>query len=181
MPPDDFMALAHMDASLTHLDSDPLPDTLVLKLDRLRWLVVFLISAGFVGIAVWLGPEEEPMVFWGAGGFFLVCALVAAPLMFGVGSSLTLDRDGFSCRTLFRTFRREWRECSAFHPISVGSRKFVGFSAQQDEAAHPGLASVSHALAGTSGMLPDTFGYSADALADLMTRFRARSMGLNDA
>ncbi|RYZ02508.1 MAG: hypothetical protein EON61_15920, partial [Alphaproteobacteria bacterium] len=61
-------------------DGDPLPDSLVLKPDRLRWLVVFLISAGFVGIAAWLGPDEDPMIFWGAGGFFLLCALIAAPL-----------------------------------------------------------------------------------------------------
>ena len=153
----------------------------MLKPDRLRWLVVFLISAGFVGVAVWLGTDEDPMIFWGAGGFFLVCALIAAPLMFGVGSSLTLDRDGFSCRTLFRTFRREWRECSAFYPVSAGMRKFVGFSAQQDEAAHPNMAAASRALVGASGMLPDTFGYSADGLADLMNRFRARALGLNDA
>lgn len=166
---------------LVDADGDPLPDSLVLKPDRLRWLVVFLISAGFVGVAVWLGPDEDPMIFWGAGGFFLVCALIAAPLMFGVGSSLTLDRDGFSCRTLFRTFRREWRECSAFYPVSAGMRKFVGFSAQQDEAAHPNMAAASRALVGASGMLPDTFGYSADGLSDLMNRFRARALGLNDA
>ena len=162
-------------------DGDPLPDSLVLKPDRLRWLVVFLISAGFVGIAAWLGPDEDPMVFWGAGGFFLLCALIAAPLMFGVGSSLTLDRDGFSCRTLFRTFRREWRECSAFYPVSAGFRKYVGFSTQQDEAAHPGMAAANRALIGASGMLPDTFGHSAEELSDVMNRFRARSLGLNDA
>ena len=157
-------------------DGDPLPDSLTLKPDRLRWLIVFLISVGFVAIAVWLGPNEDPMLFYGAGGFFLVCALIAAPLMFGVGSSLTLDLDGFSCRTLFRAFRREWRECSEFYPISTGFRKFVGFSTAQDEAAHPGMAAANRALIGATGMLPDTFGYSADELSDLMNRFRARAL-----
>lgn len=161
-------------------DGDPLPDTMMLKPDRLRWLIVFLISAGFVAIAVWIGPSD-PMLFYGSGGFFLVCALVAAPLMFGVGSSLALDRNGFACKTLFRTFRREWRECSAFYPVSAGMRKYVGFSTAQDEAAHPTLSAVNRGMIGASGMLPDTFGYSADALADLMNRFRARSLGLNDA
>ena len=33
-------------------DGDPLPDAMELKPDRLRWLMVFLISAGFVAIAV---------------------------------------------------------------------------------------------------------------------------------
>lgn len=159
-------------------DGDPLPDAMTLKPDRLRWLLVFLIAAGFVGLAIWIGPSK-PELFYGAGGFFLLCALVAAPLMFGVGSNLVLDCEGFTCRTLFRSFRREWRECSAFYPVSMGLRKFVGFSTQQDEAAHPNLAGANRAMIGASGMLPDTFGLSADGLADLLNRFRARALGLN--
>ena len=157
-------------------DGDPLPDTMELKPDRLRWLIVFLISAGFVAIAAWLGPNEDPVLFYGAGGFFLLCALIAAPLMFGVGSSLTFDREGFACKTLFRTFRRNWRECSAFYPVTTGFRKYVGFSAQQDEAAHPNMAAANRALIGASGMLPDTYGLSADELSDLMNSFRARAL-----
>jgi hypothetical protein len=156
-------------------DGDPLPDAMELKPDRLRWLMVFLISAGFVAIAVWIGPGE-PTLFWGAGGFFLLCALVAAPLMLGVGANLKLDREGFACRTLFRTFRREWRECSAFYPVRAGLKKFVGFSTPQDEAAHPGLAAFNRQAIGASGMLPDTFGLSAEGLADLLNRFRERAI-----
>lgn len=157
-------------------DSDPLPDGMELKPDRLRWLVVFLISAGFVAIAGWVGPGD-PMLFWGAGGFFVVCALIATPLMLGVGANLRLDREGFACRTLFRTFRREWRECSSFYPVTTGMRKFVGFSTPQDEAAHPGMAAFNRSVVGATGMLPDTFGLSAEDLSDLMNRFRARALG----
>lgn len=160
-------------------DGDPLPDSMTLKPDRLRWLLVFLIAVGFVAIAVWIGPEKEPMLFWGGGGFFVLCALIATPLMFGVGSSLMLDAKGFTCRTLFKSFRREWRDCSSFYPVSIGLRKFVGFSSGTDEAAHPRLAAANDAMIGASGMLPDTFGLSADGLADLLNRFRARALGLN--
>lgn len=156
-------------------DGDPLPETMTLKPDRLRWLLVFLISAGFVATAVWIGPSD-PMLFYGAGGFFLLCALVSAPLMFGIGSHLALDRDGFACSTLFRTFRRDWRACSIFYPVSAGMRTYVGFSAEQDVAAHPRMAAANRALIGATGMLPDTFGLSAEALADLMNRFRARAV-----
>jgi hypothetical protein len=156
-------------------DGDPLPSAMTLKPDRARWLIIFLISIGFVAIAVWLGPQD-PWLFWGAGGFFLLCALIAAPLMLGVGAQLDLDADGFACRTLFRTFRREWRMCSAFYPVSTGPRSFVGVATPQDEAAHPRLAAGNRALIGASGMLPDTFGYSAEGLCDLMNRFRARAL-----
>ena len=68
-----------------------------------------------------------------------------------------LDSKGFTCRTLFKTFRREWRECSAFYPVSTGFRKFVGFSTEQDEAAHPSMAAANRAMIGaTAGMLPTT-------------------------
>lgn len=160
-------------------EHEPLPESMTLKPDRLRWLFVFLISAAFVATAIWLGPEKDPALFWGGGGFFLLCALIAAPLMFGVGSNLALDKDGFTCRTLFRSFRREWRECSAFYPVSMGFRKFVGFTTEQDEAAHPNLAAANRRIIGASGILPDTFGLSADGLSDLMNRFRARALGLN--
>ncbi|MFT3726131.1 MAG: hypothetical protein QM773_21400 [Hyphomonadaceae bacterium] len=157
-------------------DGDPLPDAMELRPDRLRWLVVFLICAGFVAIALWLGPEKDPLLFWGGGGFFLLGALIAVPSMLGVGSNLKLDRKGFACRTLFRTFRREWRDCSVFYPVRIGMRKFVGFSTPQDEAAHPGLSSFNRTTVGASGMLPDTFGLSADGLADLLNRFRERAL-----
>ena len=157
-------------------DGDPLPETMTLKPDRLRWLLVFAISAVFVAIAVWIGPEE-PVLFYGAGGFFLLCGLIAAPLMIGVGSSLVLDCKGFACRTLFRTFRRRWRDCSAFHPVTTGFRKYVGFSAQEHEAAHPRMAAANRAMIGATGMLPETYGLSAEELSDLMNSFRARAMG----
>jgi hypothetical protein len=157
-------------------DDEALPDSLTLKPDRARWLLVFLICAGFVAIAIWLGPGD-PLIFYGAGGFFLLCALIAVPLMFGVGASLTLHLEGFTCRTLFKSFHRRWQECSAFYPVSTGMRRYVGFSTAQDESAHPRLAAANRALIGASGMLPDNFGLAAEELADLMNLFRARSLG----
>lgn len=157
-------------------DGDPLPDRMELKPNRLSWLFTFLISVGFVCIAIWLGPNEDPMLFYGAGGFFLLCALISAPLMLGVGSRLILERNSFTCRTLFRSFTRRWRECSDFHPVQAGTRSMVGFTTQQDELAHPNLAAVNRAVQGASGALPETFGISAEELADLMNRFRARAL-----
>jgi hypothetical protein len=164
-----------VDPAFIDEDGDPLPDGMTLKPDRLRWFFVFLIAAGFVAVAVWMGPNEDPLLFWGGGGFFLLCALIATPLMFGVGSSLTLDSKGFTCRTLFKSFRREWRACSAFYPVSIGFRKFVGFTTEQDEAAHPRIAAANREFIGASGMLPDTFGLTADDLSDLMNTYRGRA------
>lgn len=167
-------------SDLVHEDDGPLPDGMTLKPDRSRWLFVFLIALCFVATALWLGPAKDPLLFWGGGGFFVLSALIATPLMFGVGSTLVLDRKGFTCRTLFKSFRREWDECTAFYPVSMGFRKFVGFSTEQDEASHPKLAAANRKMIGATGILPDTFGLSAEDLSDLLNKYRGRARDLVD-
>jgi hypothetical protein len=159
-------------------DGDPLPDTLELRPARLKWLLIFLISAGFVAIAVVVGDTMPTWQRLACGGFFALCGLIAVPQMIGVGSSLSLDQEGFTCRTLFRSFRRRWVDCTDFAPTRVGFNMMVGFSTTSDEAQYPRLAAVARGLTGTAGALPDTYGVSADDLADTMNRFRDRALGL---
>ena len=64
--------------------------------------------------------------------------------------------------------------------MSTGFRKYVGFSSAQDEAAHPKVAAANRAVIGASGMLPDTFGMTAEDLADLMNAYRRRAIALVD-
>lgn len=157
-------------------DGDPLPDALTLRPRRLKWLAVFLISLGFIAIAAWLGPDEDKLLFWGAGGFFVVCGLIAVPQMLGFKASLEMDQGGFTCRTMFWSFRREWRECSPFVVVTTPLRQGVGFSTLGDEQAHPTLAASNRALIGASGMLPETYSLSALELAQLMNAFRERAL-----
>ncbi len=156
-------------------DDEPLPETMELRPGGLKWLGVFAISTTFVAIAIWIGPRD-PVLFWACGGFFLLCALVALSQMSGIGSRLLLDAEGFTCTTLFKSFRRKWVECSPFAPIQAGPNRMVGFAAAQDIAAHPKLAAVAEAMTGAPGALPDTFGLSASELSELMNAFRARAL-----
>jgi hypothetical protein len=157
--------------------SGSLPDKMSLKPSRLRWVFVFLVGAVFSAAAAFLMEDKDPLTRWGICAFFAVVALVAIPGMIGVGSQLDLDREGFTCKTPFKTFRRKWTECSAFAPVSIGLNSFVGFSSATDEAAKPGLAAMNKSMIGASGTLPDRYGMSAGKLADLLNRFRARAMG----
>jgi hypothetical protein len=157
-------------------DGDPLPERAELKPARLKWLVIFLIAIGFVAIAVFVGDDMPAWQRWASGAFFALCAAIAVPQMIGVGAKLSLDPEGFTCQTLGRSFRRRWVECSAFTPVRAGGRAMVGFSTAQDECARPKLAGVARAVTGQAGALPDTFGFSAEALADLMNGFRARAL-----
>ncbi|MEP7209610.1 MAG: hypothetical protein ABI740_02130 [Alphaproteobacteria bacterium] len=167
------MTAVYLDA-----DGDPLPETLQLRPARLKWLIIFLISAGFVAAAVWLGPGDEPLTIWASGGFFALCAIIALPQMLGVGARLTLDLDGFTCKTLLNSFRCKWRDCGEFGVVSQGLRSVVGFDLMTAEAASPRLATIARGLTGYSGGLADNYGISPHNLADLMNRFRARALGL---
>jgi hypothetical protein len=166
------MAEAYLDA-----DGDPLSETLELRPARLKWLIIFLISAGFVSIAVFIGPADNPLTRLGSGGFFLLCGLIALPQMLGVGGRLLLDRDGFTCKTLFNAFRCQWAECSEFAVATQGFRSAVGFDLLSADTAHPRLAAVARGLTGYSGGLADNYGVSPPDLADLMNRFRNRALG----
>jgi hypothetical protein len=161
-------------------DDEPLPEVMELRPDRLKWVVIFLLAMGFVSIAIWLGQDMNALTRWGSGGFFALCGLIAVPQMIGVGARLRLDAEGFTCSTLFRSFRRTWAECSVFAPVRIGLTSMVGFSTQTDEARHPGGAAVARSLTGHSGALPDTFGMSADDLSDLMNLFRLRALAAKD-
>lgn len=154
-----------------------LPETMTLRPSRVRWLLLLIVAVALSSTAVWAMADFFPAMRWVVGIFFGVAAVIALLNVIGVASRLDLGRDGFTCVTLFRSFTRKWTDCSTFDPVRVGVNKFVGFTSAEDDAAKPRLASANKHMIGHSGMLPDTYGLSAEELAALMNRFRARAMG----
>src|SRR5690348_12985720 len=127
------------------MNTQALPEKMELKPGRLKWIFVFLAGAAFTAIAVFIMTDEDPLVRWGIAGFFGLVALIAVPSVIGVGSSLELNRNGFTCRTLFRTWSRTWADCSEFQPVEIGNNRFVGFSTGTDEKKHPNVAAMARA------------------------------------
>jgi hypothetical protein len=155
---------------------DQLPNRLELRPGPLKWGAVLAISLGFVGLAAFVGPSE-PVVFYGSGGFFLLCGVTALTQMFGGGSRLVLERDGFTCVTPFRSWGRRWSDVSEFRPLRVSPfNVLVGFDSRSDLAAHPAGSAAAVWLTGATGGLPDTYGMSAKKLTELMNRFRERAL-----
>lgn len=155
----------------------PLPETLTLKPSRTRWMLLFLVAVSFSISAVWVVTTIDVVPRVITAVFFGIGALIAIPGMLGYKSELVLDRKGFTCATPFRTFQRDWKDCSTFSAIRIGLSRFVSFSSAPDEKAHPNLAEVNRKIIGESGMLPDTYGMTAEELAELLNRFRSRSLG----
>jgi hypothetical protein len=154
-----------------------LAETMTLRPSRTRWLALLVVAVTLSSAAVWAMEDFFPAMRWVVGIFFGVAAVIALLNVIGIASRLDLKRDSFTCVTLSRSFTRKWKDCSTFDPVRIGVNKFVGFSSAEDDAAKPKLAAANKHMIGHSGMLPDTYGLSAEELASLMNRFRARAMG----
>jgi hypothetical protein len=154
-----------------------LPETMTLRPSRVRWLMLFLVAMVLSSAAVWAMADFFPALRWVVGIFFGVAAVIALLNVIGVASKLELKRESFTCTTLFRSFTRKWADCSTFDPVRMGVNRFVGFTSAEDDAAKPKLSANNKHMIGHSGMLPDTYGLTAEELAALMNRFRARAMG----
>ncbi|HEV7693812.1 MAG TPA: hypothetical protein VGO52_23460 [Hyphomonadaceae bacterium] len=150
-----------------------LPEALTLRPSPLKWFALFLGSLAFTSFILQTG--KTGLMAWGGlllfgGGIPL--SLVA---MFGIGTDLRLDREGFTVRTIFRAFHYEWANCSAFEIERTGRIDSVIFSVRTDEQkrASPPAKFFLH---GPFHTLPDTYGRSPEKLAALMNAFRDRAL-----
>jgi hypothetical protein len=154
------------------------PGPLTLYPSCKKWLLVFSIGALFAA-------GGGGMINGGKGSgwfvliFFALVAIVAAAAMLPGAGGLTLDRDGFEVTNLFRSYRARWQDTTGFTAVRIHSahQKMVVY----DDAKQSGrsLAQLNVAIAGRGAGLPDTYGLSADDLAQLMAQWRERALGRN--
>lgn len=146
--------------------------TLTLRLSKGRWLLMLAASAALAYGSFRLLPEH----FWIGtlgGTFFALCALVALLNLMPGASHLRLDAEGFEMRSLFRSHRVAWREVASFGVIQVMVNRMVGWNFTAGHSGHGHLRKLNAGLSGFEAALPDTYGRTAQALADLMNAWRA--------
>jgi hypothetical protein len=139
------------------------------------WLLIG--SSAFVAIGVWMASEEG-WIGYAIAAFFALCAAVAAVQLVPGASSLRIDREGFTCRSLFRSWSVRWDEVDHFFVVAlrqggVRVHQMVGWNYLVASGSRG--RRLSSALAGCEGALPDTYGMKAAALADHLNRCLARS------
>lgn len=157
-----------------------LPETLTLYPSKLKWLGILALACGFVAIAVFVMQDAPPHLRALVGGFFGLGIPVALLQIFGKGSWLRLDQDGFQYAQFGKKHAFGWHEVSEFGVWKMKQGFFttsshVGFSTEADSART--LGKINTALVGATGTLPDTYGKSAKDLAELMNAFRDRALG----
>ena len=146
---------------------------------RKKWLLVFAIcmlivvtSPGMIRAGHWMGWVG--LILSGA------CTLIAGTVMLLPGAlRMTLDHEGFEVRKLFRRSRRRWRDVSRFDVWTVQPLypKIVVYDDAEQKSTMRARANI--AVCGHTSGLPDTYGFSADALTHLITQWRERALGRN--
>lgn len=160
------------------MSTDDLGDTLVLRPSLWKLLLMLAGSLAFVAIGVFIMPAGD-WTRWLVIGFFGLCGAAFLAQLLPGASYLKLDRDGFTFAALFRTTRVGWTEVSPFTAGYISVNRMVQFDLSDERLNADGTrttAAIARGLTGASGALPDTYGMKADALAELMNRWRERAL-----
>jgi hypothetical protein len=151
-------------------------DTITLYPPRLAWIGVLLTCVAFLGVGLvtdlrhkWIAIPWD--LLWAAGTVACIAQLTSRR------DYLRLSREGFVVRSLFRTtsiFR--WQDVSEFRaaPSSPDGKLIVVFDCPSHSQLL--LASPDRTVAGASHGLPDHYQMSAQALAELMNKWRSQAM-----
>lgn len=161
---------------------------LKLKPSRVKWM---LIGATFVSLAVGLvflyastpaqtPPDDSLIVLGGLFALFGAGAVVSVLMLMPNRVYLLLTPHGFAIRTLFKCKDFRWEEVEEFRATSLKGTPWVVFTLSPQGKAHLSktlLRRINKAVSGGDDNLPDTYGMSGEALAELLNQWKKRSAG----
>jgi len=151
------------------------PGPVALNSSRKKWLIMLAGSALFAAGGVGMIRADE------SGGwlvliFFGACAVTAAIVLLPGASRLTLDRDGFEVANLFHRRRSRWADASNFGAVSIPPSNLRVVVYDDKALAGRATAAVNVTITGHNASLNDTYGFAAEELAQLMTKWQERAL-----
>ena len=147
-----------------------LPFTVHSKKTKLIWLL--LLCSGFTAIGAWMVMDGQ-MMGWLCGGFFALGIPIFLIQFHPKASFLTVSDAGLEFGSLFRRSSYRWSEISGFGTYGFPVATLVGFDFSPDYQRSKKARAVSKALAGFEAGLPDTYGFRAEELAQLLASYHA--------
>jgi hypothetical protein len=134
-----------------------------------------LVCAGFCFAGVFLIPRNPVVAWLGLAFFGLGAILSLIVVLFPQISSLRLAPEGFYLRSIVRTQFISWGDVSLFGVASISMNEMVVFNYAATYTGQRLGRSLAFDLVGWEGALSDTFGMSAEELANLMNAWKRRS------
>jgi hypothetical protein len=154
------------------VNARPLPFTLHPK--KARILLLFLISSAFVAGGIWMIQEGEKFG-WFCAGFFGLGIPVSLLQLHPKCSFLTVSEEGIEFAGMFRIARLRWSEISEFGVYNIRNHygflvhKMVGFNYSAEYQPLRKARLFAKALTRWEAALPDTYGFSAEELAQFLS------------
>jgi hypothetical protein len=152
---------------------DAAAETLLLRPSLAKRLVRLASCALFTFIGVMMIRDDEAWG-WLVLGFFGLGAVLFTLLLIPGAEYLRLTAEGFELRSLWRTHRQRWDDIAAFHAGRIARNAMVLIDYAPTYTRQRAARRFSAGLAGTEGALPDTYGRSAESLAELLNEWRRR-------
>lgn len=149
------------------------PETLLLRPSLAKRLVRLASCALFTFIGAMMIRDGEAWGWLVLGFFGLAAALFLALLLPGA-EYLRLTAEGFEVRSLWRSHRQRWDDVAVFHAGRIARNAMVLIDYAPTYARQRSARRLAAGIAGAEGALPDTYGHSAEALAELLNDWRRR-------
>jgi len=162
--------------------------TVKLRPSAIKWILIgsmFLALAGLFAFMYAYAPVHDPpddskVVFGSFVAFFLLGAAVSFAMLLPGRNYLLLGRDGFTVKTLWGSKSFRWGEVEHFGTLSVKGTTHVTYALSSEgrlRYTESWFRKLNRAVSGGDDNLPDTYGLSAEELAELMNQWKKRSTG----
>ncbi len=149
---------------------DPQLNDRMLRPSQMKLVGLCVLTAILVAAGVFCVRTGYRVIGWLDIAFFGMCIAVFAVMMLPGAGYLRLREDGFEMCSLFRRSYLPWHAVEVFEVGRIGLNKRVVFNLNRDVGMDKARA-VARSISGWEGALPDTYGMSAQALADLMNAY----------
>jgi len=139
---------------------------LILKPSKIKNIILILISVGFISLGITL-LEKNMLIAVLNIFFFGICLIIFIINLLPNSSYLTIDEKGIEMKNLFRTTFIPWQAVSGFKTKLISVNKLVTFTIDEKLLE-------SSKMKGKTGAFPDTYGMSANNLANLLNEYKAQ-------
>lgn len=149
------------------------PNQKLLKPNKLKWVGIFLLCLALIGGGVFMIRDGQ-RAGWFVFLFFAAGALTGLVQLLPNSSFLLLTYEGFTVRSLFRTYSTRWSEVKGFVPAQISRSKLVAYDFAEGYSQKTTSRSIAKSMSGYEAALPDTYGMKAEELADLMNQWKQK-------
>lgn len=146
----------------------------IFRPNRLKILMLFLISSAFVAIGIF-ALEENTLLGWFSISFFGIGIIVSLIQFYPNASYLKLNEEGFEVKSLFRTSFTKWSDVKDFREGHIKRNKMIFFDYTEEHKKWKKGKKLSKFLSGKEGAIQSSYNISTKELLNLLKEYKLKS------